>query len=83
MDIRKPTRFPLWCTIVNGALPIVSFAVFAIGGTEFVYQTHGKWVAVPRETFDAILYMLLGIYKIAILVFDPVPSAALRIVAKG
>ncbi len=83
MDIRKLTRFFLWCTIVNGAVLIVSFAVFAIGGTEFVYQMHGKWFAVPRETFDAILYLLLGIYKIAILVFNLVPYVALRIVAKG
>ena len=83
MDIRKLTRFLLWCTIINGGLLIVSFAVFAIAGTEFVYQMHGQWFAVPRETFNATLYMFLGTYKIAILVFNLVPYVALRIVAKG
>ncbi|MDH3595236.1 MAG: hypothetical protein OEM93_10335 [Rhodospirillales bacterium] len=83
MDIRTLTRFLLWCTIVNGAVLIVSFAVFAIGGREFVYQAHGKWVAVPRKTVDAVLYLLLGIYKIAVLVFNLIPYAVLRIVAKG
>jgi hypothetical protein len=83
MDMRKLTRFFLWCTIINGALLIVSFAVFAIGGTEFVYEMHGKWFAVPPETFNAILYLFLGIYKVAILIFNLVPYAALKIVAKG
>ncbi|MDH3911536.1 MAG: hypothetical protein OEU09_09575 [Rhodospirillales bacterium] len=82
MDIRKLTRFFLWCTIINGALLIVSFAAFAIGGTDFVYQTHGKWFSVTPETFNAVLYLFLGLYKIAILVFNLVPYVALRIVAK-
>jgi len=83
MDIRKLTRFFLWCTIINAALLIFSFAVFAIGGTDFVYQTHGKWFSVPQETFNAMLYMFLGMYKIAILVFNLVPYVALRIVGRA
>ncbi len=83
MDIRKLTRFLLWCTIINGALLIVSFAVFAIGGTGFVYRAHGQWFALPPETFNAILYAFLGAYKIAILVFNLVPYIALRIVARA
>ena len=80
MDILKLTRFLLWCTIVNGGLLIVSFAVFAIGGTDFVYKTHGTWFALPPETFAAIVYMFLGTYKIAILIFNLIPYVALRIV---
>jgi hypothetical protein len=80
MDIRKLTRFLLWCTIINGALLIVSFAVFTIGGTDFVYRTHGIWFSLPQETFNAIIYLFLGTYKIAILVFNLVPYVALRIV---
>ena len=83
MDIRKLTRFLLWCTIVNGGLLLVSFAVLAIGGTAFVYETHGIWFALPPETFAAILYIFLGTYKIAILIFNLVPYVALRIVGPG
>ena len=83
MDIRKLTRFLLWCTIINGALLIVSFAVFTIGGTDFVYRTHGIWFSLPQETFNAIIYLFLGTYKIAILVFNLVPYVALRIVGQG
>jgi hypothetical protein len=83
MDMRKLTRFLLWCTVINGALLIVSFAVFALAGTDFVYRAHGQWFALSRESFDALLYQLMGAYKIAILVFKLVPYIALRIAAKA
>ena len=73
MDIREPTRFLQWCTIVNGALFLDSFALFAIGGTDFVYRTHGLWFALPPDTVSAFLYMFLGTDKIAILLFNLVP----------
>ena len=83
MDTRKLTKFLLWCTIINGALLVVAFAVFAVGGTDVVYKTHGIWFALPPETFSAIVYMFLGTYKIAILVFNLIPYVALRIVGRA
>lgn len=83
MDIPKLSRFLLWCTVINAAVLIVAFAVFALGGTEFAYRLHGRWFALPPETFGAIVYMFLGAYKIAILVFNLVPYLALRIVARA
>jgi len=83
MDLRQLTAFFLWCTIINAVLLFASFAVFAIAGTDFAYRVHGQWFSVPQATFDATLYLLLGAYKIAILVFNLVPYVALRIVARG
>ena len=68
MDIRKLARFLLWCTIVNGAFLLVSFALFDINGTDFVHRTHGIWFALPPNAVSAILYMFLGTDKIAILI---------------
>lgn len=83
MDTQKLTAFFLWCTIINAALLILSFAFLALGGLDFTYQWHGAWFAMTREAFGTTMYTLLGVYKIAILVFNLVPYVALRLIGKG
>ncbi len=79
MDIRMLTDFFMWCTIVNAGLMILTFLVWLFAA-DFVYRLHGKWFAMPRETFNAIFYCFLGFYKIVFIVFNVAPWAALAIV---
>ncbi|MBN2032887.1 MAG: hypothetical protein JW836_06385 [Deltaproteobacteria bacterium] len=69
----------MWCTIINGALLILSFLICAYAG-DFVYRMHGMWFAVPRETFNVVLYSFIGFFKMVFLVFNLVPYLALLIV---
>jgi hypothetical protein len=81
MDIIMLTRFFMWCTIINAGLLALSFFVVAFGfGSDFVYRMHNKWFSMPRDTFNAVLYLLIGIYKIFIFVFNIVPWLVLVII---
>jgi hypothetical protein len=79
MDIGTLTAFFMWCTIINGAMLVLS-AVMIMLAQDFVYSVHSKWFNIPRETFNVVLYSFLGFFKIIFIVFNVVPYVALLIV---
>jgi hypothetical protein len=79
MTIQMLTSFFMWCTIINGSLLIFS-AIMIIPSEDLVYRMHSKWFSFPRETFNVVIYSFLGLYKIAIIVFNLVPWIALLII---
>lgn len=78
MDIQTLRAFFLWCTILNGSLLLLSFAVCASAG-DWIHRMHGKWFPVSREAFYVAIYSFLGLYKILVLTFNLVPYLALLI----
>jgi hypothetical protein len=46
----------------------------------WIYETHGKWFSVPEDTYLAVVYALIGGYKVLILVFNVVPWVVLEII---
>lgn len=79
MDTAMLTRFFMWCTILNMALLMLSFVMTAFAGN-FVYKMHTKWYPMQRETFNAVLYSFIGVYKIIVIAFNAVPWAVLTII---
>ena len=79
MSIQMLTSFFMWCTLLNMGLLLLSFLMMAFAG-DFVYKMHSKWFSMPRETFNVVLYSLLGFYKIIVFVFNVIPWIALLIV---
>jgi len=78
MDIHMLCVFFMWCTIINAGLLILMSLILAFAG-ERIYRLHAKWFPMPRETFNAVIYSFLGLYKIVVLVFNVVPYVALLI----
>ena len=78
MDIQILTRFFMWCTILNVGLLMCSFIIWVLAA-DFIYRVHGKWFPMPRETFNVVFYVFLGVYKILLLVLNVVPWAVLSI----
>ena len=78
MDIQMLTTFFMWCTLLNVGLLIMSFIMLFFAG-DFVYNMHSKYFAMTRESFNASLYLIIGLYKIAVFVFNLVPWIALLI----
>lgn len=78
MDITTIRAFFLWCTIINGALLILSFAI-CIGAGDWVYRMHHRWFPISRESFNVAIYAFLGLYKIFVLGCNLVPYVALLI----
>ena len=79
MDIEALTRFFMWCTIINGAMLVLS-AIMMMLAPGLVYRMQSKWFPLSRETFDVAIYSFLGFFKIIFLVFNVVPYVALLIV---
>jgi len=79
MDIQTLTAFFMWCTIINGAMLVLSAAMIMLA-QDFVYSMHSKWFHIRRETFNVAIYSFLGFFKIVFIVFNVVPYVALLIV---
>lgn len=69
-----------WCTGLNYAVLLVWFGVFVFAH-EWMYRIHGRWFKFSLETFDAIHYAGLAVYKIGIILLNLVPLVALYMVS--
>ena len=69
-----------WCTLINYGILLFWFGMLVLQ-RDWVYRFHGRWFPLPRETFDAIHYGLMGIFKLGVFLFNLVPYIALRIIA--
>ena len=82
MDIQKLTRFFMWCSIINGALLVLSMMGIALG-PDFGLSLHSKLFHVTRETLNVALYLFLGVFKIVWLIFNVTHYMALRVVGNN
>ena len=80
MDIQALTGFFMWCTIVNVAL-FAWAAVWFMVAPDFIYRVQSRFVPLPRDTYNAVVYAFLGGFKIVIITFNVAPLLALLIVA--
>ena len=79
MGLAELRSFFLWCTIIDFGVMLVWFAFLTFGGG-WVYAVHSKWFPMPRETFNVVIYSLMGVFKIIFICFALVPYIALCIV---
>lgn len=78
MHVVELKDFLLWCLCLNYALLLVWAGAF-IFAHDWMYKLHGRWFRLPVETFNAIHYIGMAIYKIGIFMFNLVPLIALYI----
>lgn len=76
MNMQTLTSFFMWCTVINSSLLLV-WALVVLLAPGLLYSLQKRWCPVSRETYDAIMYCLLGAFKIIVLVFNLVPYIAL------
>ena len=79
MDIVTLTRFLTWCTLINGGI-LLFWTLFLVCAPDLVYRTQRRWFALSRSTCMAVIYALVGLYKMLFLCFNLVPLCALLIV---
>jgi len=70
----------LLCAGLNYAVLGIWFGVFLFAH-DGLYGLHRRWFKLSVETFDAVHYGGLAVYKIGILLFNLVPWIALRLVS--
>jgi hypothetical protein len=72
--------FLLFCVILNYVILFIWAGVF-IFAHDGLYRMHSRWFRLTAETFDAVHYAGLGIYKIGILLLNLVPFIGLCLLA--
>ena len=70
----------LWSLVINYGVLLIWFAAFTLGHDR-LYRLHSRWFAVSRETFDALHYGGMAVYKIGTLLLNLAPLVALWLVA--
>ncbi len=67
-----------WCTVINMGL-LLWWVVFIFLAHDWTYRCHCKWFKLSEESFDAIHYGGMAIFKLGIFMFNLVPYLAMRI----
>lgn len=75
-------RFLLSSVLINYIILMIWFLAI-IFARDWIKQVHRKWFNLSDETFDAIHYGGMAIYKIGILLFNLVPLIALYFMGKS
>ena len=76
MTISEIKHVLIWCVAINYGVLFVWFAVF-LRAHFWLYRMHTKWFKLSVETFDAIHYAGLSVYKIGVILFNLVPLIAI------
>ena len=79
MDLQSLESFFMWCTIINGAI-YLEWLLFFIFAPDFVYRMQSRLFPIPRETYNVVIYSLLGAFKLFLIFFNIVPYLALVII---
>ena len=79
MSLELFIKILAWSTAINIAIFIFWFIIF-ISARDLMYKVHTKLFKMSEETFSAMHYGGLGIYRMLILIFNLIPYLILRIV---
>lgn len=79
MVITEFTELLIWCAIINYAILFIWAGVF-IFAHDWMYRLHSRWFKLSVESFDAIHYAGMAIYKIGVLLFNIAPLIAICLV---
>jgi len=72
----------VWSLVVNYGILLVWFVMFSLAH-DTVYRLHTRWFRLSRETFDALNYGGMAVYKIGVLLFNVAPLLALLIIGRS
>lgn len=68
-----------WNLIIHWGILLLWMLAFK-SAANFIYNIHSHWVPIKRETFNAIHYGGMGLYKLLIFFFLMVPYFVLLII---
>lgn len=79
MSVDLVRDFLGWSALINIGIFAVWVIVF-FAAHNWVYSLHGEWFKISVERFDSIHYMLMGFYKLSIILLFLISYLALRVV---
>jgi hypothetical protein len=80
MTVNALKEFLLWSTAINYGVLVLWFGVFVFAHA-WLYRMHTRWFKLSVETFDALNYVGVSIYKIGVVLLNLVPLIVLYIIS--
>lgn len=80
MDMQLLGQVLGWSLALNYLILLIWFLVFIYART-WMKSLHGRWFNLDDQTFDAIHYAAMAVYKIFIMVFNLVPFIVLSVLS--
>lgn len=78
MPVPQLESFLLWCAAINYGVLLLVFGAWVFAG-DALYRLHARWFTLDRARCDFAIYLMLGLYKLAIWMFCLVPWLALKL----
>jgi hypothetical protein len=78
MSIEMARSTLLWCTVINYALLMIWFLLYALPHG-WLYRLWGRWFRLTAGQFDTLNFAGILLYKLGILLLNLVPFVALCI----
>lgn len=72
-------RVLLYSALMNYAILFIWFGAFVFIH-EWMYRLHTRWFKISTESFDAVHYGAMAVYKLGILLFNLMPMIAIYLV---
>ena len=69
----------LYSLTFNYTILLIWFGVFSLRH-DWIYRLHSRWFKLSAETFDALHYAGMAVYKIGIIMLNIAPLVALWLV---
>lgn len=79
MVYHKLTKFFLWNTIINFCLLILTVILIKTSG-DWIYETQSKFFLISRDKYDYLMFIFVGLYKLAIIIFNLIPFISMAII---
>lgn len=79
MSLHTIQKFLLICLAFNYSLIIIWFLLFTCWH-DGLFRLHKKWFKISEQLFDAMNYVLMSTYKLAIFIFNLVPCIAISLI---
>lgn len=61
---------------------ILIMTLFFLFALDPIYDIQSHFLDVPKEKYNALWFLIIGIWKILVLVFNLIPYLALRIIGR-
>ena len=81
MDLKQLQRFFGICTVVNFAVYTLG-ALFLLVFKDFTLTVYDNFFDIAHDSYDWLSFIILGIWKALIFVFNLTPYVALRMINK-
>lgn len=79
MTTNELKEFLIWSAGINYGVLLLWFGVFYVGH-DWLFRLHTRWFKLSVESFDALTYGGMALYKIGVLLLNVAPLMALIIV---